>query len=224
MQRIHDIDVEISRLRNETLGTSNDASLSDRREPGDACLLFFNTRWRVDRGLIAMDPGARTQGRFTVDHQQGVTTTARGGYTHSGKGKTVEPQPGVNTLFHPGALSAMPAGSAVQPSLSSSSLGNPAVSLSSRPRLADGSRATLRGSLEDRSDFHFHGLERERFRRRPRNSGTGPRGGHQCMEVRRHLYRPRQSTTTIAAERMESADCGRCCHRFIRRAIASLRI
>ena len=138
MQRIRDIDVEISRLRNETLGTSNDANLSDRREPGDACLLFFKTRWRVDRGLIAMDrvpelkEGSLWITNRVLPPQSGVATP------QSGKGKTIEPQPGANTPFHPGALSAMPAGSAIQPSLSSSSLGNPAVSLSSRPQLADG--------------------------------------------------------------------------------------
>ena len=68
-------------------------------------------------------------------------------------------------------------------------------------------RATLRGSPGTRVPGRSVGLsfpraERERFRRRARSSSVGLRGGHQCMEVRRHPHRPRKSTTSIAAERV----------------------
>ena len=52
--------------------------IHERCEPGDACLLLFiNTLWHMDRGLVAMDPGARVQGRFTWTGSVQVFLAAR---------------------------------------------------------------------------------------------------------------------------------------------------
>ena len=63
-------------------------------------------------------------------------------------------------------------------------------------------RATFqgRGSQEDRSDFHFHELERERFRRRPRSSSAG-------VSWRTSMHGG--AATPTSAEAVNNFDCSR---------------